>query len=118
MLMGLVGAMVLSASAGTSNVPGVALGSVVLLVAERTAVLFGIWMAMVVMVVRTFRNQLPIEISGRGIRYAESDEVQGKVLSTGEALGDLDAEMAWIREAILDLQEADARRSHAAAVVD
>jgi hypothetical protein len=105
----LTGAALLSAATGIDpeSLPGVALGSPVLLLAERTAALFGIWMVMVVIVVRASRDQLPIEISGRGVRYAESDEVQAKVLSIGKALGYLDGEVRLIREAVLDLREPD-----------
>jgi hypothetical protein len=75
-------------------------------------------MVMVVIIVRTSRNQIPIEISGRGIRYAESDEVQAKLLPTGEALRDVNAEVDWMRVAILKLQEAEAWRANSDSTLD
>ena len=60
-VLGLAGAVILSVAAGapTGSMPGVALGSVALLLAERTMALFTIWMVAVVVIVRALRNQVP-----------------------------------------------------------
>jgi hypothetical protein len=104
-VLGLVGAVLLSVLSGSpaNSMPGVALGSVALLVAERTVALFAVWMLVVVVVLRAFRDQLPIEVSGRGVRYAEAETVVVKNASAEEALRDLDIEMRWLRKVVMEL---------------
>jgi hypothetical protein len=106
-ILGLVGAVILGvASEAPVNLPGIALGSTALLLAERMVALFAIWMAIAVVVIRAFRNQIPVEISGRGVRYAEAEDVEAKSTSTEGILHDVDAEIRWLRDAVLELQNA------------
>ncbi len=67
-------------------------------------------MVIVVVVVRSFRDQLPIEISGRGVRYAEADEVRVKTESVDDALRVIDSEMRWLRGSVDELREAEKNR--------
>ena len=62
--------------------PAVALGSVVLLHLERALVLLAGFFFVMVVVVRTWRGELPVELSGRGLKYA----VQELQESTKDAL--------------------------------
>ncbi len=55
--------------------PGVALGSEALLVAERTASFFAILFLGALVLVRALQGELPEELSGRGVKYARSDSV-------------------------------------------
>lgn len=107
-IVGLLGAVTLSVGAGspTGSLPGVALGSVALLLAERAVALFATWMLAVVVVVRAFRDQLPVEISGRGVRYAEAESVQAKTVCTEDVLRDIDADVRWLRKVVRELREA------------
>jgi hypothetical protein len=104
-MFGLSGAVLLSVLAGApaASLPGVALGSEALLLAERAMALFAIWMSAVVIVLRALRDQLPIEISSRGVRYAEAEDVVVKDASAEAVLRDVDGEMRWLRKAVLDL---------------
>ena len=104
-MVGLLGAVLLSVFAGSpaGPMPGVALGSEALLLAERAMALFGIWMSAVVIVLRALRDQLPIEISSRGVRYAEAEDVVVKDASAEAVLRDVDGEMRWLRNVIREL---------------
>ena len=73
--------------------PGVALGSPALLVAERTVAFFAIWLLVLVVGAQAFNGRLPVEISGRGVRYADGNETQDSFRSTKESLRTLDAEI-------------------------
>ena len=107
-ISGLCGAVLLSVLAGSpaASLPGVALGSEALLLAERAMALFAIWMSVVVVVLRALRDELPIEISGRGVRYAEADDVVVKDASAEAVLRDVDGEMRWLRKVIRELLDA------------
>ena len=77
--------------------PGVALGSQTLLVAERGLAFFAIWLLILVVVVQALKGRLPIEISGRGLRYASGDETQDSLVVTQQALSRLDDETEALR---------------------
>jgi hypothetical protein len=53
-----------------ADLPGMALGSPPLLVAERATLLFATWLAGMVVVLQAWQGHLPVEVSGRGIWYA------------------------------------------------
>ncbi len=57
------------------DLPGVALGSVVLLHAERAAALFAAILLALIVVSRAVAGELPYEISGRGVKYEERHAV-------------------------------------------
>lgn len=77
---------------GEGTLPGVALGSETVLIVERALALFAAWLLVLVVVAQAFRGRLPIEISGRGGRYADGDETQDSLAATQRALSDLDGE--------------------------
>jgi hypothetical protein len=107
-ILGLVGALAASAASGVpSDLPALALGSATVLMAERTFALFAIWMAIVVVVSRAMSDQLPVEVGGRGLRYAEAQSVRSKTHRTDEALREMDSDIRWLRKAVADLLSAD-----------
>lgn len=103
----MVGAVIASVAAGvpTGSLPGVALGSEVLLVAERTVALFATWMLIAVVVIRALKDELPVEMSGRGVRYAEAGNVQAKAACTDEVLQGIEADMRWLRKMVVSNAE-------------
>ncbi len=58
----------------THPYPGVALGSGLLLVLERTLASWAIVLTVLVVGDQALKGRLPDEISGRGVRYATSDQ--------------------------------------------
>jgi hypothetical protein len=75
------------------RLPGIALGSEAILVAERVAVLFAMWLVALVVVARALAGDLPIEVSGRGVRYADLDVSQDELLDSRRAIRDLDRQV-------------------------
>ena len=80
--------------------PGVALGSQTLLVAERGVAFFAIWLLVLVVMAQAFKGRLPIEVSGRGVRYADAESAQGAVADTEAALSVLRDDVADLRKAV------------------
>jgi hypothetical protein len=112
-VLGLVGALTASVAAGVpaGSLPGVALGSEVLLLAERTVALFGAWMLITMVVIRALKDQLPVEISGRGVRYADAENVQAKAAVTEDVLRDIDTDIRWLLKMVGQLRKAEDERS-------
>jgi hypothetical protein len=77
-LLGLAAAAGASAVGGlpAGPLPGVALGSGPLLIVERAVAFFAAWMVCLVIVAQALRGRLPVEISGRGVRYAPASTVE------------------------------------------
>jgi hypothetical protein len=69
--------------------PGVALGSPVLLRAERTLALFAIVVALLSIVRQAARGRLPIELSTSGLRY-EAEGTEDLVVAVRELQEQLD----------------------------
>jgi hypothetical protein len=55
--------------------PGIALGSLEVLIAERSAAIFAALFLAALVLVRAAQGELPQELSGRGVKYARSDAV-------------------------------------------
>lgn len=55
--------------------PGLAMGSKVVLFTERAATIFAVLFLLALVVIRAVQGKLPQELSGRGVKYAESDAV-------------------------------------------
>jgi hypothetical protein len=53
---------------------------------------------------------LPVEIGGRGLRYAEVQSVRTMNHRTDEALQEIDADVRWLRKTVIDLLSAEAPR--------
>lgn len=81
------------------DLPGVALGSAAILVVERIVGLFAAWLFVVVVMARALVGQLPSEISGRGVKYAEGDMTQDAVAEVRSTLERLDGEVEDLRKA-------------------
>ncbi|HYI81039.1 MAG TPA: hypothetical protein VEW67_09290 [Thermoleophilaceae bacterium] len=80
------------------DLPGVALGSETILVVERTLGLFAAWLFVVVVMSRASVGQLPSEISGRGVRYADRGTTQEALAEVRSTLERLDGEVEDLRE--------------------
>lgn len=85
--------------------PGIALGSALILAVERTVVLFAAWMLVLVVVARALRGELPTEISGRGVRYADAEGTERAVADSRAALSRLDFELEELWDAVSNLEK-------------
>lgn len=84
------------------RLPGVALGSEELLIAERAASMFAILFVVALVLVRAVQGELPQELSGRGVKYARSDAVD-------ELRDRLDAQFEAYDNSLEELEEAQAQ---------
>lgn len=98
-LLGLGAAMAASAATGVPGgpLPGVALGSGPLLMVERAIAFFAAWMMCLVVVVQALRGRLPVEISGRGVRYAPASTVEATKDETEDAVQHLTSAIDRLR---------------------
>jgi hypothetical protein len=80
--------------------PGVALNSPALLVVERGLAFFAAWLLVLIVSAQALRGHLPIEVSGRGVRYAEAGMTQDSLADTRDALRRVDAEVRVLRKLI------------------
>jgi hypothetical protein len=90
---------------GDQGVGGIALGSEALLAVERTAAFFVAWMLALMILAESCRGRLPLEISGRGVRYADVPTSQANVQEARDQIERLKHEIAVQRGEIADLQE-------------
>jgi hypothetical protein len=96
-----VGATLVSALGGTpAQLPGVALGSTVLLHGERALALFAVVIAALSVVLQAARGRLPVEFSTSGLRYeAEAvDDAAAAVSELQAQFDDLEAMTAALAE--------------------
>jgi hypothetical protein len=96
-----VGATLVSLVDGTpARLPGVALGSTVLLHAERALALFAVMIAALSVILQAARGRLPVEFSTSGLRYeAEAaDNAAAAVADLQAQLDDLEATTAALAE--------------------
>jgi hypothetical protein len=83
--------------------PGVALGSPLILAVERTMALFTAWMVVVIVVVRAIAGDLPTELSGQGFKYASRETAEKSTNDIRDAVGDLERELEGLRQAVYDI---------------
>jgi hypothetical protein len=82
------------------QLPGIALGSVVLLHAERVLALVAVSVAVLTIVVRAGRGRLPVELSTGGLRYeAEAAE------DAARAVADLQSQFDELANVVLVIAE-------------
>lgn len=106
-IFGLAASLALAAMVGPLEerpLPGVALGSPALLLAERTVAFFAIWLIVLVVCSQALEGRLPTEISGRGVRYADAEKTQGTVGGIHEILRSLDDEYKDLRHELAELE--------------
>lgn len=84
--------------------PGVALGAAPVLVVERTAVLFLAWVLVLLILVESFNGRLPLEISGRGVRYADAETTGEAARTTDVGIARLELELAGYRREQQDIR--------------
>lgn len=89
------------------DLPGIALGSEAILVIERIAMLFTVWLLGLVVIARALAGELPIEISGRGLRYADRDLAQHEMVESREAMRRLQGQVAALSDVVARLEDAD-----------
>jgi uncharacterized membrane protein len=111
-IVGLAGAVLASAVAGapSDQLPGVALGSELLLLVERTLAFFAAWMIVVIVIGQALKGRLPTEISSQGVRYAEAESVQVTTAEVQKALRRLGRETRGLHGAISRIERKQRRR--------
>jgi hypothetical protein len=106
----LVGCVAVSLIEGQPpQVPGVALGSVVLLHAERTLALLAVMVAALSIVGHAARGRLPVELSTSGLRY-EAETADHAAVAVTQLQEQFD-ELVVIVDALADLLDAPGRRT-------
>lgn len=103
--VGLIASLLLAATTGSSGqqgLPGVALGSPVLLMVERALAFFAAWLVVLVVCAQALRGRLPTEISGRGVRYATAEGVQMTAMESERTMRTMMAEIVRLRDALLE----------------
>ncbi|HEX6389601.1 MAG TPA: hypothetical protein VFZ89_09145 [Solirubrobacteraceae bacterium] len=83
-----------------AQLPGVALGSAVLLHAERTLALVAVTLACMTLLARAAEGRLPIEVSTSGLKYEAmaTGEVAESVARLQTDLADVEAEVAVLAD--------------------
>jgi hypothetical protein len=84
--------------------PGVALGAAPVLVVERTAILFLAWMLALLILSESFHGRLPLEISGRGVRYADASTSEDMARTGAATLARMESELNGYREEQHDIR--------------
>jgi hypothetical protein len=105
-ILGVLGAVVANVTTGlpSGSLPGVALDSAALLILERAVAFFAAWMVFVVVVGRALRGHLPIEVSGRGLRYAEAEILEETRTGAEDAMRDVWLELGRLGREVAELQ--------------
>jgi hypothetical protein len=88
------------------ELPGAALGSVLVLRVEWAVALFAALLLAIVVLARAWEGRLPSEISGRGVKYADAVKTQTAVDESAEALRELRGQVAALQRDIFELQTA------------
>jgi hypothetical protein len=107
---GVLSGLVLCAWAGVDvdmagrSLPGVALGSTTVLRIERVGVLFAVWLFVLVVIAQAWRGQLPSEVSGRGVKYAESEGTQESVRAAATGLRELNYDIQQMRVELMRVE--------------
>jgi hypothetical protein len=108
---GVLGGLVLCATAGfdadiaVGELPGAALGSTAVLRAERVGVLFAVWLFVFVVLGQAWAGRLPTEISGRGVKYADSEGTRQSARETETALRQLNSDLRRTRVELMRVEE-------------
>jgi hypothetical protein len=73
--VGMAAALVVTATSATPHLlPNIALHSLVLFHLERSAAFFTVYVFVLVILIRAWRGELPVEMSSQGIKYGSVDE--------------------------------------------
>jgi len=104
--LSLAAAMAISLSMTTPKpLPAAALGSRWILVALRTLALFYGFLLIFVPIVRSFRGDLPIELSLRGARYEEADATSDALDALADRVISLEERTEELTELLADAVE-------------
>ena len=112
-LGGVVGCLLagMEPSVPDHGLPGVALGSTLVLSAERVGVLFAVWLFVFVVIARAWRGEMPTEVSGRGVKYADGEGTRESVGAAEAGLRELKFDIEQIRVELMRVEAlARARR--------
>jgi len=74
-----------------------------LLLVERTLAFFAAWLAIVVVIAQALKGHLPVEISGRGVEYAEAAAVGETQTKTEAVVRRHELEIEALRRALVEL---------------
>jgi len=112
-ILGLGLALIASVITGPpdGDLPGVALGSEPLLLVERAVAFFAAWLAIVVVLVQANQGNLPIEVSGRGVRYVEASAAGQTQAHIEVAVRRHELEIEALRRALVELDQEDRQKS-------
>lgn len=81
------------------KLPGAALGSAFVLHSERAAGLFAIFLLLGTVIVRGFQGELPIELSGRGVKWTPKESTELIKTETANAIDELGESITALRGA-------------------
>lgn len=84
--------------------PSAALGSDLVLAVQRVLFLFTAWLLIVVVLVRASQGLLPVEVSGRGVRYADTVETQFGLAETVALIRHLDNTIDLLDRRLADIE--------------
>jgi hypothetical protein len=107
-ILGLIAALIASAITGPppGPLPGVALGSEPLLLVERTVAFFAAWLAVLVVVAQALKGHLPIEVSGRGVRYVEASIAEKSQANIEAVVSRHEVEIEALRRGLVKVDRA------------
>jgi hypothetical protein len=94
---------VAGARGAPERLPGAALGSDLVLYVERVAAVFGVLFLALLVVYRAFRGELPSELSGRGVKYADRDAVEQLRAELTDAIEQLKENQQDLRDSVGEL---------------
>jgi hypothetical protein len=106
--VGLVVSMLLTALAmdhPQDPLPGVALGSELILAVDRALALFAAWVLVLVVAGRAAAGELPIEISGSGIRYADAESAERVIADISRTLASHEARLEALALAFVEAED-------------
>ncbi len=94
------------AEPAAKKIPAVAMGSMEILVVERTAAVFFAGLVLLVILERAWRGQLPAEVSGRGVKYADQAATQTAITDLTAVVSALESQVVTLDTEVSTLQAA------------
>jgi hypothetical protein len=91
------------ARAAPHTLPTIALGSDIVLYVERAAAVFAVLFLALLVIYRAFLGELPSELSGRGVKYADVDAVEQLRAELTDAIAKLKQNQEDLRDSMDEL---------------
>jgi hypothetical protein len=92
-----------AARAAPHTLPKIALGSDIVLYVERAAAVFAVLFLALLVIYRAFLGELPSELSGRGVKYADVDAVEQLRAELTDAIAKLKQNQEDLRDTMDEL---------------